>query len=79
MTREALDGDDLDARSGDGHNRAAGKEGTLGDKGQPNQKAQKQDHRSQKTKKGGGSHIEIRPFSRLQGALNIPAAGDKHP
>ena len=26
--REALDGDDLDARSGDGHNHAAGKEGT---------------------------------------------------
>ncbi|WP_460777436.1 hypothetical protein [Nocardiopsis nanhaiensis] len=29
MTREALDGDDLDARSGDGHNFAAGKEGTV--------------------------------------------------
>ncbi|GAB3730499.1 hypothetical protein GCM10027590_38900 [Nocardiopsis nanhaiensis] len=29
MTREALDGDDLEARSGDGHNHAAGKEGTL--------------------------------------------------
>ncbi|GAB3722201.1 hypothetical protein GCM10027590_24050 [Nocardiopsis nanhaiensis] len=28
MTREALDGDDLDARSGDGHNHAAGKEDT---------------------------------------------------
>ncbi|GAB3724124.1 hypothetical protein GCM10027590_27380 [Nocardiopsis nanhaiensis] len=27
MTREAPDGDDLDARSGDGHNHAAGKEG----------------------------------------------------
>ncbi|GAB3723412.1 hypothetical protein GCM10028793_63300 [Nocardiopsis oceani] len=26
--REALDGDDLEARSGDGHNRAAGKEDT---------------------------------------------------
>ncbi|GAB3687744.1 hypothetical protein GCM10028793_02430 [Nocardiopsis oceani] len=25
MTREALDGDDLEARSGDGHHRAAGK------------------------------------------------------
>ncbi|GAB3709999.1 hypothetical protein GCM10028793_43810 [Nocardiopsis oceani] len=31
--REALDGDDLDARSGDGHNRAAGKEGAKSDKG----------------------------------------------
>ncbi|GAB3697229.1 hypothetical protein GCM10028793_21100 [Nocardiopsis oceani] len=33
MTREALDGDDLEARSGDGHNRAAGKEGTPARKG----------------------------------------------
>ncbi|GAB3715003.1 hypothetical protein [Nocardiopsis oceani] len=33
MTREALDGDDLEARSGDGHNRAAGKEDTPSHKG----------------------------------------------
>ncbi|GAB3721084.1 hypothetical protein GCM10027590_22180 [Nocardiopsis nanhaiensis] len=37
MTREALDGDDLDARSGDGHNRAAGKEDTPSQTGNPNQ------------------------------------------
>ncbi|GAB3721816.1 hypothetical protein GCM10028793_61390 [Nocardiopsis oceani] len=31
--REALDGDDLEARSGDGHNRAAGKEDTPSEAG----------------------------------------------
>ncbi|GAB3719474.1 hypothetical protein GCM10028793_58210 [Nocardiopsis oceani] len=36
MTREALDGDDLEARSGDGHNRAAGKEDTPAHKGKGN-------------------------------------------
>ncbi|GAB3721473.1 hypothetical protein GCM10028793_60940 [Nocardiopsis oceani] len=40
MTREALDGDDLDARSGDGHNRAAGKEGTPNPKSNPHQSRQ---------------------------------------
>ncbi|GAB3749890.1 hypothetical protein GCM10027590_68520 [Nocardiopsis nanhaiensis] len=34
MTREALDGDDLEARSGDGHNHAAGKEDTPNPTGQ---------------------------------------------
>ncbi|GAB3724360.1 hypothetical protein GCM10028793_64410 [Nocardiopsis oceani] len=36
--REALDGDDLDARSGDGHNRAAGKEGAPSTTGHPQPK-----------------------------------------
>ncbi|GAB3714444.1 hypothetical protein GCM10027590_10040 [Nocardiopsis nanhaiensis] len=38
MTREAPDGDDLDARSGDGHNHAAGKEDTPNPQGNPTPK-----------------------------------------
>ncbi|GAB3728631.1 hypothetical protein GCM10027590_35850 [Nocardiopsis nanhaiensis] len=57
MTREALDGDDLEARSGDGHNRAAGKEDTPANRGTPT----REDTSSHKGSGKGNPHQSRQP------------------